>query len=115
MLFKTSSVNVISVLIDSGSCLYPYTIQEHRRNVQQRFMEPCLPPGSLVWNIITHSHIQVLILLYEYYIHISLPAAATHGIILHIEIINQTALFSLDNLTDLHSLHSHKMMCGVGT
>ena len=52
---------IISVLIENGSCLYPYTVQEHKRNIQQKLMEPCLPPGTLVWNNITHSHIQVLL------------------------------------------------------
>lgn len=45
-------------MIEDGNCLFPHTITEHRRNIQDRLMEQCFPEGIFHWNSLTHSHVK---------------------------------------------------------
>ncbi|XP_052816143.1 L-fucose kinase-like [Mya arenaria] len=45
-------------MLEEGTCVFPRTIQEHKRNILERSMETCFPEGQLIWNNITHSHIK---------------------------------------------------------
>ena len=50
-------------LIESGSCIYPNTVLEHKKFVMEKWLEPCFSKSVFTWNNITHSYIQVIALL----------------------------------------------------
>ncbi|XP_052231243.1 L-fucose kinase-like isoform X2 [Dreissena polymorpha] len=47
-------------MIEEGTCLFPYTVQEHKRNILDRMMESCFRQTDLRWSNIVHSHIKSL-------------------------------------------------------
>lgn len=46
-------------MIEEGSCVYPYTVQEHKKNILERQVAECFAEGKLHWSNVTHSHIKV--------------------------------------------------------
>ena len=46
-------------MIEDGSCIFPHTIQEHKKNIHEKLMEQCFPEGTFQWQMWTHSHIAV--------------------------------------------------------
>ena len=46
-------------MIEMGSCVYPQTIQEHRKFIIDRPFQECFPDTVLQWSNIVHSHIKV--------------------------------------------------------
>ncbi|XP_045193477.2 L-fucose kinase-like [Mercenaria mercenaria] len=45
-------------MIEDGSCIFPHTIQEHKRNIQDRLLQQCFPEGMFQWQNWTHSHVK---------------------------------------------------------
>ena len=48
-----------SGVLEEGSCVFPYTVQEHRRNILDRSQAVCFPDNTLTWAHTVHSHIKV--------------------------------------------------------
>ncbi|KAH3769393.1 hypothetical protein DPMN_170660 [Dreissena polymorpha] len=46
-------------MIEEGTCLFPYTVQEHKRNILDRMMESFFRQTDLQWSNIVHSHIKI--------------------------------------------------------
>ncbi|KAL4234744.1 hypothetical protein ACF0H5_006386 [Mactra antiquata] len=45
-------------MLEDGTCIYPHNIQEHKKNLIERLMEPCFREGVYQWNNLTHAHVQ---------------------------------------------------------